>query len=169
MSEVDPKKAKKDKQITVSLGGPLTFWIGLIVIAVVIQLVAIPFATSYGHGSFNSYLNSFATYVLYLPGIVALPLITALWVGDRISSVDKKKSTIAVKGLINAIYCILIYAIAIFIVYLLELMQKLAPLGTMSTLTFVEYMIAAPGVIVLVIVPLFALLSAARHFSEEKA
>lgn len=164
MAEVNPKNVKEKKVATVGLFGPMGFWVGLLVLAALIQLLAIPFATGYGHTEFNPYLNDFASYVLYLPGIIALPLIISLWIGDRVSGIANSKSTVAEKGFVNAVYCVLIYAVSIFIIYLVLGMQKLAPLGVMSTTMFVEYMIGVPAVITLVIVPLFAVLSSARKY-----
>jgi small-conductance mechanosensitive channel len=162
---VDPKDDKKTN-IDVSLGGPLGFWIGVLVIAALIQLVLVPFAAVYGNSSFNPYLTSFAIYAIYLPGVIVLPMITSLWIGDRVSSSfgKKTKSTIVSKGLINALYSVLVYAVTIVIIYIVMRFLDAGVLAAMSPYTFAEYMIGIPFAITIVIIPLFALLSAARRY-----
>jgi hypothetical protein len=158
-------KNAKPKLTKVSISGPLTFWIGLLVIAAMLQLVAIPFATNYSSSIFTSYFNDFANYVIYIPGIVVLPLITALWIGDRVSSLETtKKSFVATKGLVNAVYAVMVYIVSIFIVYLIMGLIKTGVLYPLSLVTFAEYLIGIPCAIVLVMVPLFAVISSARRY-----
>lgn len=164
MAEVDPNKKPKTIS-TISLSGPMTLWIGLLIIAAALQLGAIPFAAHYGHTGFNSYFNEFANYILYVPGFIALPLIASLWIGERVSTLGKDKSFVAMKGLVNAIYCSIIYGISILIIYIAMVMEKTAPLGTMSNMMFAEYIIGVPVVITLVIIPLFAIIASARRFA----
>ncbi len=150
----------------VSLSGPLSFWIGILVVAALIQLVAIPFATQYGNSSFNVYLKIFADYVLYIPGFIVIPLIASVWIGDHVSSsIGNKKKLIVGKGLINALYSALIYVITIFIIYVVMRYAQKGALATVSLMTFAEYLLIVPFVIVMFIVPIFALLSAARHYA----
>lgn len=149
----------------VSITGPLTFWIGLLVIAALLQLVAIPFANSYSHTVFNNYFNDFANYVLYVPGLVVLPLIVALWVGDRVSYLEsKKKSDVISKGVINALYTSMVYIVAIFIIYLIMTLVKLGVLHALPLPVFIEFLVVIPTVINMVMIPLFALLSSARRY-----
>ena len=159
------KEAGKPQVTNVSITGPITFWIGLLVIAALLQLVAIPFANSYSHTVFNNYFNDFANYILYIPGLVVLPLIVALWVGDRVSYLEsRKKSAIVSKGIINALYTSLIYIVAIFIIYLIMVLVKLGALHAVSPLLFGEYLILIPVVINIIMIPIFALLSSARRY-----
>ncbi len=156
-------KPESEAPVKISLSGPLSFWIGIIIITALIQLIVAPFYVSYGSPLLNSYLNSFANYVLYIPGIIVLPLIAAVWIGDHVSSsIGNRKRLLVSKGILNALYSILVYAIAVYIIY--SVMQHLgnSTLAHLSTLSFIEYVIAVPSAILIVVVPLFAILSAAR-------
>ncbi len=153
------------KEITVvSLEGPLTLWIGLLVMAALLQLVAIPIANARGHTDFNSYFDQFANYVIYMPGIIVLPLVVSLWVGERVSFLGNKKSFVAYKGLANALYMVMVYVISVLIIYIIMFNQKVGVLSSMSPQVFVEYLILVPVSISVIIVPLFAVLSAARRY-----
>ena len=155
----------KNAEVRVSLSGPLGFWIGILVVAALIQLVAIPFATQYGNPSFNSYLNTFANYVLYIPGLIVLPLIASVWIGDHVSnSIGNRKKLLVSKGLINALYSALIYTITVFIIYVVMQYAQRGALAAVGVVPFLEYLVAVPFAIVIVIVPIFALLSASRHY-----
>jgi hypothetical protein len=160
----DSKTEKKPDVATVSIAGPLIFWIGLLVIGAVLQLVAIPLAKTYNHTAFDAYFNTFANYVIYIPGLLILPLVASLWIGDRVSYVDRKKSLIAYKGIINALYAAMVYAVAIFIIYFIMQFKDIGVLAMLNMTTFAEYLIAIPIIITLVMVPLFAVLSAARRY-----
>ena len=138
----DKTATAKPQSTKVSITGPLTFWIGILLIAALLQLVAIPFANSYSHTVFNNYFNDFANYVLYIPGLIVLPLIVALWVGDRVSYVESNnKSFIVSKGVVNALYTSLVYIVSIFIIYLIMSLVKLGVLHSLTLLPFVEYLI----------------------------
>ncbi len=160
----DTEKGNGVSGVTVSLEEPLTFWIGMLVIAALLQLVAIPLATARGQTGLNNYMNEFADYAIYIPGIIILPLLAAVWIGERVSYLKKKKSIIAYKGVMNAIYASLVYVIAIFVIYLIMTEQKLGVLAHIGMLAFIEYFIIVPFVINVVIVPLFAVLSAERRY-----
>jgi hypothetical protein len=164
MENLDENGKKEKEPVTISLQGPLTFWIGILVIATMLQTLAIPLANMQNRTALNKYFDEFANYVLYIPGILILPLITALWVGERVSYLDRKKSTIAYKGVLNALYISMIYAAAIVIIYIIMIIQKTGTLSTLSTLTFAEYLILIPLGINIVVIPLFAVLSGARRY-----
>jgi hypothetical protein len=153
----------KVKQTPVSLGEPLSLWIGLLILATLIELVVIPFAKIYGHTGLNVYLAAVAGGLLYIPGIFILPLVISLWVGDRVSNSGVGKLNVMVKGFVNAIYCAIVYVIAIFIIYIIMTMQNSGTLATLNMMTFIEYLIAIPVLILIVIMPLFALISLTRH------
>ena len=154
----------RNVEVIVSLSEPLGFWVGILIVAALIQLVAVPFAAQYGSPAFNPYLNTFADYVLYVPGLIVLPLIASVWIGDRVSnSIGNRKKLLVSKGIINALYSALIYVITIFIIYLVMQYAQKGVLATVGILPFLEYLIAVPVAILVVIVPVFALLSASRH------
>lgn len=162
--EIKKDEEKTDESEPVSIAGPLFFWVGLLAVGAVLQLVAIPFAISYNHTAFDGYFNSFANYVIYIPGLVVLPLISSLWIGDRVSYATKKKTEMAYKGLVNGLYASLVYVVAIFIIYFVMTFRDTGVLSSLTVVTFAEYLIALPVAITLIMVPLFAILSAARRY-----
>jgi len=156
---IDPEK--KDKPDTsVSIGGPLMLWIGLLVFGVLLQLVFVPFGAAYHRTAFNSYFNFFADFVIYVPGIFILPLLISLWIGERVSYL---KERIGYKALIHAVYAAVIYIVTIVIIYFVMKLQGSGALVAVNTVTFLEYVVGVPLLILLVITPLFAKLSAARR------
>jgi hypothetical protein len=155
---------EKPKSITnIKLAGPMLFWVGLIIIAVIFQVVAIPFAMNYGRTNFNGYINAFANSVLYTPGIVILPLMVSLWIGDRVSFITGTKSHIAMKGVLNAAYSIMIYTVAIVIAYIIMTTQQRGVFYGMTMPFFVLWMILIPALINITIIPIFAVLSSIRR------
>ncbi len=161
----DEDKKEEKETTTVSLGGPLGLWIGLLIFATLIQLIAIPVANLSGHTALNNYLNEFADYLIYIPGILILPLIVSIWIGERVSYLSKKSSTIAYKGLINALYASMIYIVSITIIYIIMVVQRAGVLWSLSPELFAERLILIPVLISVILVPLFAMLSAARRYS----
>jgi hypothetical protein len=158
----DDKKEEKVPE-NADLGGPLTFWIGILVLATLLQLIAIPIANYSGHTAFNSYLNEFADYAIYIPGILVLPLIVSVWIGERVSYLSKKSSSIAYKGIINSLYSSMIYIVSITIIYIIMVVQKAGVIWSLSPEIFAERLILIPVLISIILVPLFAILSAARR------
>ncbi len=153
--------AQSQGAVEIDIVGPLTFWIVILVVGAIIQFVLIPLTSSVP--SVNPILVSIAGWILYLPGSIILPLVVAIWVGERVgASRNQVKSAVKV-GLVNAVYAALIYAVAIFIIYLL--LKYISPtfLGTITLTTFVEYVVAIPVAIVILLIPFIASLSAARH------
>lgn len=148
---------------SMSLEGPLTLWLGLVVLAALLQLVVVPLVSARGATSFNAYFDSFAKYVIYFPGMIVLPLITALWIGERASYLGKKKSFIAYKGIANALYAAIVYIVAIIIIYIIMTIEKTGVLATMNYINFATYIIIVPLAISIAVTPLFAVLSASRR------
>lgn len=162
-SKKDDKKEPKEKEVTISLSGPLTLWIGLLIIATLIQLVGVPIASFVKLGFINNYLNEFADYLLYIPGLLVIPLIVAVWMGELLSYVSEKSSVIAYRSLINSLYASMIYVVSITIIYIIMMVQKAGVLWALSPVVFAEQLLLIPFLITLIIVPLFAILSAARR------
>ncbi len=161
-----PMKEEDDDppEVEIEIKGPMTMWITILVIGLVFQFIVAPTASYGSLSSTGSLINSISKYILYLPGAIILPLIVSVWVGEKIGSTKRRVKPAFTAGLLNAIYIALIYAVAIFIIYLL--IYYVAP-NTLPTgfgiNTFATYLIAIPLVILLVLTPLFASLSAARH------
>ncbi len=115
----------------------------------------------------TGYMTKIASYLIYMPGGIVLPLVAALWMGVRVGRVSKKPKTVLYAGLVNALYALIVYIIAISVIYLIVsyanpvVIAKMTPKITLNI--FLEYLIAAPAVITIVLVPMFATLSAIRR------
>ncbi|MFI5412623.1 MAG: hypothetical protein ACHQX1_01910 [Candidatus Micrarchaeales archaeon] len=157
---IEEQDKQQNKKTSVSIEEPMALWVGLLVIGALLQLVAIPFAVSYQRTMFNTYFNDFANFVVYIPGIFVLPLIVALWIGEKVSYLSEK---ILYKGLIHGIYASVVYAATITIIYFIMELQHTGVLANVGPLRFLEYVIIAPFVISIVVTPLFAKLSAERR------
>lgn len=156
-----PAPAKKDNNIKVT--GPLVFWIGFLVLGLVIELAFVPLVNAIGAQGAAAFLGKLGGYILYVPGAIILPLIAALWIGERVGSSGKPMHAALYSSVINALYTALIYVVSIFIVYLVIKYAGITLVSGLSLVQFVEYVIAVPVVILLVLVPLFTTLSVARR------
>ncbi len=167
----DIEKKLSGEKIEIDIAGPLTFWILMLAIGLIIQLLLINLLTNVNNPGIKNLLPELAGWILYMPGAIIFPLVVALWVGERVgASGNKFKSAIAVGG-INGFYAALIYAIAIFIVYLLLKYIDPAFLAfeAQNETTYLEYDLVVPIVIVVFLVPIISGLSAARHSISAKA
>ncbi|MEM0149993.1 MAG: hypothetical protein QXW10_03800 [Candidatus Micrarchaeaceae archaeon] len=149
-----------------SIAEPLTFWIGMLLLAILIELVIVPLAGSLGIAQYKSLFNSIADYIVYVPGSIIIPLLVALWLGERIGVASKGKR-VAYRSIINSIYMSLVYIVAIFIIFLIAKYTNLALfpaiMPNLGIEDFVYYLVLIPVAIIMVLTPLFALLSSARH------
>ncbi len=100
----------------VNIHDPMFLWLIIIAVAVSIRVLAsggyLPYGTQqYGIGM------SFSDFILQFPGIMLLPLLIGAIIGSEIGT---RSPTIrrALRGsLINAVYCSVIYAIAMAVIY----------------------------------------------------
>ncbi|MCL4373280.1 MAG: hypothetical protein M1360_01030 [Candidatus Marsarchaeota archaeon] len=162
--ETDEKEAQQYGGL--SIAEPLTFWIGMLLLAMFIELVVVPLSGSLGISLYKSTFNSIASYIVYLPGSIIIPLLVAVWLGERVGIASGGKN-VAYKSIINAVYVSFVYLIAILIIFLIAKYTNLALfpslLPSMGAANFLVYLVGIPVAIVLVLAPLFSMLSAARH------
>lgn len=157
------EKKEEAQRIEIDIKGPLVFWIAILLAGLLLALIIAPLlGTGTNLGGISATIGG---YILYLPGSIILPLIVAIWVGERVGSARSRIKNSAKVGLVNAAYACLIYAVSIFIIYLL--LYYVSPgflTGSSITLnTFLTYAVAVPIIIVFVLIPLIAALSSARH------
>ncbi|HVC58403.1 MAG TPA: hypothetical protein VND15_02930 [Candidatus Acidoferrales bacterium] len=157
------EQAKKVETNEVQIAAPLTFWIGFLVLGVILVAVVVPVANTLGVGSMDKYVTLIANYIIYLPGSIILPLVAALLIGERVGASKKKSGVVLYSGVINALYAILVYIVAIFIIYLAVKYSGSSFLASVNITDFIEYLIVIPVAITVVLVPLFALISYARR------
>ncbi len=148
------------------IGGPILLWIGLVAIAAIIQLFVFPSVQVGGVvPPALAELNTLASYALYIPGVLVLPVLAALWIGSRAGATTGKMDTIAYRAVINAVYVGIIYLVEIFVFYIIaNSAHNTGALGLIPLTSFVEYIVVLPVVICLVVAPLFAIVSSARRF-----
>lgn len=160
-----PNDDKKEKpQADIAIGGPITLWVGLVLIAGIFQLVLYPLFQSSILSPWLSSLNVLASAALYIPGIFILPVLAALWLGHRAGITEGSSGDIAYRGAINAIYASVVYLIVVFMLYIVSESLQTGILSTLPMVAFMEYIIAIPVLVVLVIAPLFGVISSARRY-----
>lgn len=153
-------------QPEIGISGPLTFWIAILVVGLLLVIFAIPLMASLNLDPMGSALQHIGGYILGFPGVFILPLIVAIWIGERIGSSSDDTGRALKIGLINAMYVSLVYAVANFIIYLI--IAFIAPSAEqMATLYsqlsyFALEALALPIVIIMILIPFFGAISKAR-------
>ncbi|MGC8649007.1 MAG: hypothetical protein ACP5UN_02205 [Candidatus Micrarchaeia archaeon] len=164
----DPKILNNSNGIEIDIVGPLSFWLAFLIMGVIIQLVLVPFMNSAtSQNTITPVLLEISSWILYLPGSIILPLIVALWLGEKIGATKNKIKSAITIATINAIYTALVYIIAIFIIYLL--IDYITPtfFNKIGIVAIAEYVVILPIIIIVILIPLIASLSAARHKNIE--
>jgi hypothetical protein len=166
LKQVEKKKDAEESHTNVEMeiGGPLALWIGLVAVAAIIQLFVFPAAQGSSALPLLDFLNKIAAYALYIPGVFVLPVLAALWIGSRAGATPGKLDVISYRAVINAIYAALVYLIEIFIFYVISSSIHTSVLSAVSLGAFVEYVVALPIIVCLIVAPLFAIISAARRY-----
>ena len=149
--------------IEIDIFGPLAFWLVILIMGVLLALVMAPILNGAGNTGLAATITAIAGYILYLPGSIILPLIVAVWLGERVGATKSELGSAVPIAAINAAYTALIYAVAIFIIYLL--LRYITPsfLASVSLATFILYVVVVPIIIIVLLIPFIASLSAARH------
>lgn len=161
--DVDLPDYKKSTGSDVKIGGPMAFWLFFLLIGLAIVVILPALKVSYLS---SASIAALGAYILGLPGDIILPLIVSVWIAERIGSLRKDSVKSTKLALINALYASLVYVIAIFIVYLMIYYAVPSFTANQSPQTFLIAYIAIPVAIVIVVTPLFSVLSAARRSSK---
>lgn len=156
------REAVRDSTGRASIKGPLVFWIGFLIFAVVIQLAAAPLLSAQGLADVSATLTKVASYLVYLPGLLIFPFLVSIWMGERLGNSTGKDGNPLKEGLINGGYAAVIYGITIFIVFLILNVGQSNVLSQIGSIYSLVYLIAIPVPILLVLTPAFAMLAAAR-------
>ena len=165
MGGIDQHDADSDADKRgIHLSKPLAFWFGFLILGMLVLLVIIPLLPDIGMSTLKPALEDLSKGILYLPGTIIFPLIVALWVGERVGIVENRVHNAATMGLLNAAYTALIYVIGIFVVFLvLYYSGYIASLGITTLHDFLIYLIAIPVSILIILIPTFSVMSAARR------
>ena len=102
-----------------------------------------------------------------IPGVFVLPILAALWIGSKAGSTSGKLETISYRAVINAVYLCVIYMIEIFVFYIISGSTHTGALSAVSLIAFIEYVVAMPVIVCLIVSPLFAMVSSARRDGNE--
>ncbi len=156
----------KAKEPMVKLEGPLIFWIGFLIAAIVMQLVANTLLMP-GSGASFKYLGGalaqISNYIIELPGILVFPFIVSLWIGERVSKSSTDSHKALHTSLINAAYASLIYGISIFVIFMLLNAPAINQLATLSSVITMVYTIFVPIGILFIFITVFSVLAFARR------
>ena len=142
----------------IEISKPLTGWFGLLILAVIIELIVAPYFPS-----LSNTMIKFSNYVLYLPGAIILPLIVSVWLGERVGSITVKSGRILRLSVINSLYTAIVYTIGIFIIYIIFQYVSSIGLSIIKFDNFLIYLVGIPVGILLILTPIIALLSGARR------
>ncbi len=155
------EKTQTYSTVETGIAGPLILWITFLLIGVILSLVVEPLVPS--NGTIQNLVTSISNWILYLPGCLILPLIVSIWIGEGVGKNRASGARSAKIGEINGIYTSLIYVVSIFIIYLLFYYIDKTALANITLTFFLEFVVAIPVIIVLVLTPIVSALSAIRH------
>lgn len=156
--------SQEQQRSSVDISAPVSFWIAIVAIAAIIQLMIVPLTQGGFQNQFLSLANALATQVLYIPGIFIIPMIVALWIGAKVSYASGGYTNIIYRSMLNALYACVLYVIEIFMAFILSGSFHTGVLSSLSVPVFLGYVVAMPVLITIVVVPLFALVSEARRY-----
>jgi len=152
---------KETGNAQVSIVAPMFFWLLLLVIALVINvLINAGYIPS---GKMLGILKASANFILFMPGSVILPTIVGAFIGAEIGRRSKSMYIAIKSGIINGVYAAIVYLIAIFIIY--ETIIYTLPDISPGVNFFVDNWLAIPTAILIALSVLFAGLSHSRKVS----
>ena len=148
----------------VSILEPMLFWIVLLIIALAIRMV-ITFTGLVGStGSIYDVLSNFSNYVLFMPGMVVLPLIVGAIIGAQVGLKARSMELAQRGGLLNGVYSAVVYLVAIVVIWAIiyYIIAPSAPNLLPSVLFLVGEWLVAPVVILILVSFFFSVLSYSR-------
>ncbi|MCL5429862.1 MAG: hypothetical protein M1504_00095, partial [Candidatus Marsarchaeota archaeon] len=75
VSGAEEKPAVQKRNNEIDIFGPLTFWIMIMVVGVIIDVVLAPITQAGGQTNIANLLLKISNFILYLPGAIIWPLI----------------------------------------------------------------------------------------------
>lgn len=163
---VPEERARREQRpdANLNISAPIALWIGLVLVAAVVQLGVAPFISGAVVGPYLSLASTLAIYILYIPGVFIIPMVAALWIGAKVGATQGDYNTILYRSLLNALYASMIYVIVVFVVLVASLSLQTGTLYAIGLTQFIEYVVAIPVLIAIVVVPLFGIVSTARKY-----
>lgn len=149
----------------VNISDPMSLWIGLLVIALIIGILLSPTSSvNYGNTGFTG-LTFVYRFFIFGPGMLLLPAIAGVWIGISVGKNSSGLKKAFKTGLANALYGAILYIISIFIIY--EIMVYVLPGSAVAQNTLITQWIVLPVVIFIVLVELLALIAHSRGIPDE--
>ncbi len=159
----EPRAApSQKKQSHVDIGAPVAAWLILLFIALVLKFLI---SGVFAGNSAYSLLSSIASFILYTPGDIILPLAVGAAIGAEIGKRAGTLRKAQVAGVLNGVYASVIYAIGIIVIYEVlsygVLNSMVAGVALSLGFLFLSWL-AIPMAICIALTVLFSMLSYSR-------
>lgn len=151
----------KQKYNEIKITEPLLFWIFMLGLGLFLILIINSNVLSISNQT-SKFLLEIGEGIIYIPGAIIFPLITSLWIGERIGNTNRKTKAILSSSLLNTTYIFLVYVISILIIFLL-IHYVNSSFITLNLNDFLIYLVGIPFIILFVLIPILSLLSSVRH------
>jgi hypothetical protein len=153
----ESEEGEVEEKEQISIAEPMFFWILLLVVAMVINVLI---NAGYAPSDMASTLKASANFILFMPGSIILPTIVGAFIGAEIGKRSKSMYVAVKSGIINGVYAAIIYLISIFIIYevILYILPSINPGVDFLALNW----LALPSAILIALSVIFAILSHSR-------
>lgn len=138
---------------------PVFYWVAALAIALLINILLF-FNLIQPNTGLHSLLNSLANFILYLPGIIVLPLIIGMLIGREVGHSARTIKYAARIGFLKSIYACLTYVVSIIILYLI-LFYTINSAPSLQYL--IEYWLVLPSAVLMIASVIGALVSYSKH------
>ncbi|MDE1762432.1 MAG: hypothetical protein KGH78_04560 [Candidatus Micrarchaeota archaeon] len=153
----DLKSGSKQKHPSILL--PMMIWIILLAVGLVLRAFT-TFAGSLSPAPVSGVVNAISDFMLKLPGSIIMPIVFGAIVGALVGMKARNIGSAARMGAIDGAYASIIYLVTIAVIYLILFYSIPA---AVPDLTFVvEFWIAAPVAITILLALLFSVISSLR-------
>ncbi len=153
------EEEEEEENLPISIAEPMTFWITLLVIALIFK-IALSYANPFSASASAHFAGTIANYILFLPGSLILPIIVGAVIGVRVGDCVRRKRDILAKGLMNGVYASIIYMLSIIIIYAVFVYAMPASAPGIAFLS--TQWLAIPIAIEIVLAVLFSVLTFSR-------
>ena len=154
------KATANGKAVTLDISESMSFWIGILVIALVAYLILADTPTFTKGTEGYLILNEIYMFILFGPGLLILPAIVGVVIGRQIGIKSEKLVTTLKRGILEAIYGTIIYIISVSIIY--EVMIYTIANSMLNLNALITNWIVVPSVIFIVLVELLSWVSFSR-------
>ena len=157
----DNEEPVENKSEGANIAGPVSAWIMLLFIALVIKSAVSADTISGANAiSINNWLSTIANLILGTPGEVLLPLVIGAAIGADVGGKAESLANAQKSGLLNGLYASVVYVIGIIVIY--EVLLNIAPGAAPTSGDLIARWIALPIVICIIFAETFAILSRPR-------